>query len=341
MRRTLFRSLSVPSLLGAVVVVLMSSPGASPSDQSTRKPASGASFAYSWPVKPFWAQHLIRGQFGDPRINLTRSRTTVRSIHFGVDVVATDGTPVFAAVSGRAIVHPGKVYVVTVTGRVLEYWHIVPSVHDGARVVARSSVLGRVAPGRGHVHVAESINGRFFNPLRQKGGMTPYNDYTTPIVANLAVLAQSNRLAKGRAEGVVDLVVEAYDLPALPLPRPFDNYVMTPASLRWRMSSPRRAPVLPWATALDLSTAFPNVGYGQSGFEDVYAWKTRQNEHRPGCYRFYLVRDLDTRTLANGLYLVEIEARDSGGNRGFLRVTIRVVNRLANHHMALAVAAER
>jgi hypothetical protein len=266
---------------------------------------------------------------------------TVRSIHAGVDVVAPDGAPVFATVSGSAVVLPGKVYVRTNGGRMLEYWHIVPSVRDGMRVVAYSTLLGHVASGMGHVHVAESIRGLSLNPLRREGGMGPYVDRTTPVVENLAVLSGPSRLTMDRVEGVVDFVVEAYDPPALPLPRPFEDYLMTPASLRWRLSTLAGTSVVPWETVLNVTTAFPHLGHGRLDFGDVYARKTQQNEYHAGRYRFHLERGLDTRRLANGLYLVEVEAQDTGGNRVLLRTTLRILNRDVNEPEALVTMEEK
>jgi murein DD-endopeptidase MepM/ murein hydrolase activator NlpD len=52
--------------------------------------------SYGWPVEPFDKQHAVRGFFCDPRIGDQGQK----SFHFGVDVSARDGTPVFAVEAG-------------------------------------------------------------------------------------------------------------------------------------------------------------------------------------------------------------------------------------------------
>jgi murein DD-endopeptidase MepM/ murein hydrolase activator NlpD len=53
---------------------------------------------YGWPVKPFRTQHPVRGFFGDPRIG--GHNGAERQFHFGVDISAPNGTPVYATITG-------------------------------------------------------------------------------------------------------------------------------------------------------------------------------------------------------------------------------------------------
>ena len=46
---------------------------------------------YGWPLRPFNQQHAIRGAFGDPRFGAQQ-----RNFHFGIDIPARGGTPVYA-----------------------------------------------------------------------------------------------------------------------------------------------------------------------------------------------------------------------------------------------------
>src|SRR5215211_7553364 len=71
-------------------------------------PATAGS--YGWPVRPFDRQHPVRGFFGDPRI--AGEDLAHGSFHFGIDISAPDGTPVYATVSGPVVIesaHPDVV----------------------------------------------------------------------------------------------------------------------------------------------------------------------------------------------------------------------------------------
>src|SRR2546430_8608642 len=54
------------------------------------------SHSYDWPLKPFDRAHPVRGFLNDPRI-YQRSE----AFHFGIDIVARDGTAVYAVEAGR------------------------------------------------------------------------------------------------------------------------------------------------------------------------------------------------------------------------------------------------
>ena len=53
---------------------------------------------YSWPLKPFDRAHAVRGYFNDPRIS-----GKSRAFHFGIDIAAPNGAPVYAVRTG--VVH--------------------------------------------------------------------------------------------------------------------------------------------------------------------------------------------------------------------------------------------
>ena len=64
-------------------------------------------------------------------------------------------------------------------------------------------------------------------------------------------------------------------------------------------------------------------------FTTQYAGWTRQNKrNRPGPYRFVLAAAWDTRSLADGGYVVEIAASDVSGNTTVDRFPIRIANRV-------------
>src|SRR2546429_9856699 len=66
--------------------------------------AVSSAAAYPWPIKPFNAQHAIRGNFDDPRALreiVDAAGYNPLSFHSGVDIQAPDGTPVYAVESGE------------------------------------------------------------------------------------------------------------------------------------------------------------------------------------------------------------------------------------------------
>jgi hypothetical protein len=59
----------------------------------------------------------------------------------------------------------------------------------------------------------------------------------------------------------------------------------------------------------------------------IYAPGTYQNKaNRPGHYLFWIVHDLDTTTLANGPYTLDVLASDTRWNLGVNSVTFTVAN---------------
>jgi hypothetical protein len=127
-----------------------------------------------WPVRPFHRQHLLRAGINELR---------PANLHFGVDILARDGTRVYA-------VQGGRVDDVTLAGRDsrvrvgnFEYWHINPSVSVGQHVGAYGEPLGRILPGAGHVHLSELSGNRYLNPLRPGGRvLSPWRDDARPVL---------------------------------------------------------------------------------------------------------------------------------------------------------------
>ena len=93
---------------------------------------------YSWPLEPFDRAHPVRGYFNDPRIS-----GSSRAFHFGIDIAAPNGTPVYAARGG--VVHLGgpRSASVEAGGLCFGYWHVVPAVRHRQRVRSRQ-LLGHV-----------------------------------------------------------------------------------------------------------------------------------------------------------------------------------------------------
>lgn len=316
MRLSVWGIVRVAAASVGCTAVLVAVSGAVPSDGLALDVSAGApisstvSSAYGWPVFPFFQQHPVRGLFGDPRISRGSNGETERTLHFGVDVVASDGTPVYATLTGWVSIHPlhgDTVMVSDEAGRVFEYWHVVPGLSTG-RAIAYRTVIGRVeAPWR-HVHFAERINSRYLNPLRP-GAMGPYVDSTRPILERLT-FERGNHDLGYVLSGSVDVVVEAWDAPPLAVPAPWDKVRLAPALVRWRLMRPGRNDQGAWSVAFDARGVLPSTPYSA-----VFTTDTRQNRtYRTGRYRFYLARRWNTPALADGPYALQVSVADIRGH---------------------------
>jgi hypothetical protein len=288
---------------------------------------------YPWPVKPFDRQHPVRGFLCDPRI-----ADGGRTFHFGVDVAAPGGTPVYAVAPGKVsfgspadVAQNGGIVVVEAEGRNFGYWHVAPAVQRGAHVPLYG-LLGHVATQPedwGHVHFAESTHGphgiTYWNPLRPRA-LTPFFDYGPPVIDAILTSLPPHGL-----HGLVDLSVEAHDNTPVEVTQPnppgWHGMPVTPASIRWRLMRGGQA-VVPWQVAFDFSTSLqPDVqGSPPSdvNFDSVYAPDTTQNRpNMPGRFHFWLERGFDTTQFPDGDYELQVEASDVRGNpnSGNLAVT--------------------
>jgi hypothetical protein len=274
--------------------------------------------AYGWPVKPFDGQHAIRGGFDDPRERPKVSGDGwSHAFHFGVDIVASGGTPVYAVAPGTVFDYPEAVAVRRASGHEFSYWHVVPAQPEHSYVTT-GQLLGWVKAGWRHVHFAEWDGSTYVNPLRP-GALTPYSDTTVPVVSSVELRGRAPPgetaapVDLAAVTGVVDVVAVAYDPPPLVAPPPWEGAVVAPAVIRWRLLGPGGVVVLVWRTAVDFSVRW----LSPSLFSTVYAPDTRQN--RPGVtghYAFWLMRRLDTSGLPPGDYRIEVQASDVRGNTG-------------------------
>jgi hypothetical protein len=68
-----------------------------------------------------------------------------------------------------------------------------------------------------------------------------------------------------------------------------------------------------WETAVDFRTFLLPLAL----FDFVYAPGTYQNRpNRPGRYEYYLAHELDTRSLPDGAYVLQVDALDAQENLG-------------------------
>jgi murein DD-endopeptidase MepM/ murein hydrolase activator NlpD len=273
---------------------------------------AGSAGAYNWPVKPFDKPHPIRGTFGDPRFHLD-AEGQLSAFHFGVDIVARDGAPVYAVEPGVVVRrHADSVTVGRDSGRRYGYWHIRPVVKSGT-YVRLHQLLGHVIAGWGHVHFAESINGRYRNPLR-KGALTPFVDHTIPIIASVQLLTGygGGGVDPNRVIGPIGVIAGGYDLPPLLPPAPWDVARLAPATVSWKVVSSAGVTV-----ASSVAASFNPGLPANSLYNSIYATGTYQNKpHRPGQYIFWAVHELDTAAFPDGTYTIEVQAADTRGNVG-------------------------
>jgi hypothetical protein len=279
---------------------------------------SGTARSYGWPVKPFHVQHPVRGLFGDPRIG----EGGRRQFHFGVDVSAPNGTPVYATLSGRvSLLHEDVVEISGADGVEFSYWHILPTVRPGSYAVAYRTVIGHVEKPWAHVHFSEARYGRYLNPLR-RGAMAPYADHEAPVVTAVEAEREGTPVPLGSAVQTIDVVAETSDRPPLTVPAPWNGLPVMPALLRSRIVGPN-GPLTRWQTAVDFRATIPGAGL----FGSVFARWTRQNHaHRPGRYRVYLMHGLQTDALRDGAYHVEVLASDIRGNTSRFVAELNVAN---------------
>jgi Peptidase family M23 len=277
---------------------------------------------YPWPLKPFDQPHPVRGNFDDPRVDFVGDELS-SNFHFGIDISAADGTPVYAVAPGIASRHADYVDVLSSSGRDFGYWHIAPApTVKNRRAVKQGQLLGHVLPGWGHVHFAENLNGVYVNPLR-RGALTPYTDTTPPTVEAVTITRAGRTVNPAKVSGVVDLTCDAYDVPQEDPPWPWQQTRVTPALIRWRIVREDGQPATGWKTAVDFRFALLPDGL----FNLVYAPGTKQNRaNRPGRYVFYLKEGWSSARLANGSYRLVVGAWDTRGNAGYGTLSFTIAN---------------
>ena len=282
---------------------------------------SPAAQAYRWPLKPFDRQHAIRAAFGDPRYHLG-PESALSAFHFGIDIVARDGAPVYSVEPGVVVRrHVTSVTIGRDNGRRFGYWHVRPIVHSGT-YVRLHQLIGHVIAGWGHLHFSESVAGSYRNPLR-KGAITPFSDHTPPTVASIQFVGPEGApVDASHASGTLAVVTEAYDTPPIQPPSPWDVARIAPDSISWSLTDAAGA-VAAAGTSISFAHGIPvNSLYGF-----FYAPGTYQNKpHRPGRYLYWAVHALDTTKLPNGTYRFEVAASDTRGNRGTAAVDLTIAN---------------
>lgn len=272
--------------------------------------------SYSWPLKPFDRIHPVRAYFNDPRIS-----GDSHAFHFGVDISAPNGTPVYAVEGGTVHLEDARAISVDAGGVEFGYWHVVPAVRHRQKV-RRHHLLGHVDAPWLHVHFAERRDGAYRNPLRS-GALEPWHDDTTPRVTRVTFQRRhGKKVPAGALYGVVDVIAEAHDTPPIRVPAPWNDLPVTPARLRWRVLRGTEV-VRRWRSPVD----FRHELLPRSAFHRIYAPGTRQNHAgKPGRYRFYLGHTWSTTRFPDGNYRLQVEASDLAGNRSTLTKRFTIAN---------------
>ena len=298
-----------------------------------------AALSYGWPLKPFHKAHPIRGNFGDPRTIFSDPFQPsgvlggcACSFHNGLDISGDPGQAVYPVVSGVARVRDLSAVTVHASGgRAFKYMHITPTVYDGQRVTAYKTVIGHIDAVASHVHLSEIDNSIVINPLGTHH-LTPYADHTKPKVASLLLLEPNGKAFQTRGiAGSVELIAQAYDMPALPVPGIWFGYPVAPAVVSWALLSGNHYVVQP-TTVVDFRYTLPLPRQ----FWNVYARGTYQNKPRfgnqqfrtwPGRFEYKLTRGLfDTHKLADGTYTLRVTVEDTAGNKTTNAEAITVCN---------------
>jgi murein DD-endopeptidase MepM/ murein hydrolase activator NlpD len=282
--------------------------------------AAAPASAYPWPIRPFDKPHAIRGAFDDPRFHLD-AEGQFSAFHFGVDIAAPDGTKVYAVAPGYVHSRRTDVTVSGRGGRAFGYWHIRPVVHTGQHV-RRHQLVGFVGRGWGHLHFAEAVDGEYRNPLRP-WALTPFFDHIPPTVASIGLVSPDGAAVNtSRVRGSVDVEAEVYDTPPVIPKPPWEVARLTPAFIWWRLLRGTEA-LGDWNLAVDFHFALMPA----SLYNWIYASGSYQNKaHRPGRYLFWIAHGLDTTSLADGAYRLQIIAEDTRSNVGSGTLDFTVAN---------------
>lgn len=325
----------------AAAAAPVASPGGTP---SSARSSQAREFSYGWPVKPFDRQHPVRGSFADPRSIFVGAPTRrglmtsacACSYHQGIDVAAADGTSVYPVRSGVVrVVTPDWVQVDSDGGVAFQYWHIASVVHVGDHVDERRTVLGNILKASNHVHLTQLQDGRAVNPLAP-GNIGPYADTTTPRVNRIEIRATDTgpALLPEYVHGRVELVADASDEQAIPVPGRWNGLPVTPAKLTFRIEHlPDHRVAVRETVAVDVTRSLPaNPDMWHTYARGTHMNMVKMGSHRywfePGVYLFKLTpAPFDTTTLRDGAYALIVTSTDTAGNQSSSTQVFSVHNR--------------
>jgi hypothetical protein len=210
------------------------------------------------------------------------------------------------------------------------YIHIFPVVREGQHVFRSRTILGYVDASAGHLHFSE-LHGDAVNPLR-RGHLEPYFDHVKPTVTELILrTSDGHSLSPHSVCGTFAILATAQDATALPVPGAWAGLAVAPAIVSWKL----RVRGGPMIVRPRIVANFLKPLPADARFWGIYARGTFQNSARfgrtqlsrlQGRFLFVLSRDFDSHRLANGTYVLKVDAQDARGNHGRLSETITVAN---------------
>jgi hypothetical protein len=280
---------------------------------------------YPWPVKPFDAQHAIRGGFGDPRtladVAFGKDRAGsagVYSFHNGVDISAAAGTKVYPVVSGWATVPDGDEVRVVAGHRVFQYHHIRPAFQRPRRVVAGVTVLGIVKYPANHVHLTELDGGKLVDPLLH---LRPYVDRSAPDIGTIDVsgAAGGPAVSDDLSRRVV-ITARIDDDQSVRALGHWGGMPVTPAYVGAAIVD-GHGDVVWQRTVADFRFSEPPREdfwqvYGRGTFQNFPVFGRRYYWGQPGNYVFRITRaPLQVSRFVDGTYTLEVTAEDLCGNK--------------------------
>jgi hypothetical protein len=169
-----------------------------------------------WPLRPFHRQHALRAGFDEHRPS---------GFHYGIDIQARDGSPVYAIQPGRAhIIETAWPEARVQVGNYI-YWHVKPAVREGQWVVPYRTVVGHVLRDLRHLHLSEvDASGRYVNPLRPGGRvLAPYADDEPPVIGAPAILPDG------------EATVQVFDPQSFRVRTSYLTPVLAPAAVAYRL----------------------------------------------------------------------------------------------------------
>jgi len=195
-------------------------------------------------------------------------------------------------------------------------------------------VLGAILEGQEHVHFTEIDNHRIVNPVKA-GHLTPYRDATRPEVDAITFRATDlgRDLMPSFLRGSIDLIAEAYDTPALPVPGAWKGMPVAPALLTWHLQTLAGREIGGTHVAVDFRRVIPPNPefwsyYARGTYQNMSVFKPHYSYAQPGCFLYKLTRGrFDTRSVPDGIYDLVVTATDIRGNHSSSSRRITIHNR--------------